>query len=313
MVMDGSSDTRPVMIGIVGPSAGGKTTLAEGVAEILGRDRVAMVCVDDYHRLNRAERLEMGISALDPRANYMDVMQQDLYSLRRGRAILKPVYDHETGTIGPSEYLAPEQFIIVYGLLAYATQRLRECFDVKVFLEPDEDLRIAWKTLRDVAKRGYTRDEVMAQIEIRSQDRYGHVLPQRAFADVVIEFVVDDDTTQSPGELSVRHTLRPTLPHPDFSSILDDDSARGDVWGELTRDIDSKPIDVLHISGDISDERARALESLLWSQMAESFRVHVDAGEYFDGTRKQTSHTLGFAQMLVAYHAVMARQRTREP
>ncbi len=53
---------------LVGESAGGKTTPANGIAAILGRKRVTIICSDDYHRYSRDERAENGLSALDPRA-----------------------------------------------------------------------------------------------------------------------------------------------------------------------------------------------------------------------------------------------------
>ena len=59
--------SRPIILGIVGDSAAGKTTLTHGIAAILGPDRVATVCTDDYHRYGRKERAELGVTALDPR------------------------------------------------------------------------------------------------------------------------------------------------------------------------------------------------------------------------------------------------------
>ena len=62
---------RPVILGIVGDSAAGKTTLAAGVAEILGKDQVVTICTDDYHKYDRAQRAGNGTSALDPKCNYL--------------------------------------------------------------------------------------------------------------------------------------------------------------------------------------------------------------------------------------------------
>ena len=80
----------PVILGIVGDSAAGKTTLTAGVTQILGAERVAVVCTDDYHRYSRAERAKNGISALDPRGNYIDIVEQHLRLLREGKPILDP-------------------------------------------------------------------------------------------------------------------------------------------------------------------------------------------------------------------------------
>lgn len=55
---------RPIILGIVGGSAAGKTTLTRGIAQVLGEENVTVICTDDYHRYDRAQRAEMGISAL---------------------------------------------------------------------------------------------------------------------------------------------------------------------------------------------------------------------------------------------------------
>jgi len=73
---------HPIILGIVGDSASGKTTLSAGVAQILGEDRCTVLCTDDYHRYDRRERGEKGLSAIDPRANYLDIMEQALRHLR---------------------------------------------------------------------------------------------------------------------------------------------------------------------------------------------------------------------------------------
>jgi phosphoribulokinase len=179
---------RPVILGIVGDSAAGKTTLAAGIAAILGPDRVATVCTDDYHRFNRMERAANGISALDPRGNYIDIMEQHIQLLRAGKPILKPVYNHATGALEAPEYIAPRDYIIVEGLLGYATRTLRDCYDVKVYLEPEEDLRVSWKIQRDTARRGYTEDQVRRSLEKRQFDSVTFIRPQRTFSDMVVNF-----------------------------------------------------------------------------------------------------------------------------
>ena len=84
--------------------------------------------------------------------------------------------------------MAPRPYIIVEGLLGYHSRAMRECYDVKLFLEPAEELRVRWKTQRDTAKRGYSREEVLRQIAEREHDTQAHIRPQRTFADIVVTF-----------------------------------------------------------------------------------------------------------------------------
>lgn len=291
----------PVILGVVGDSASGKTTLTAGVAAILGPERVACICSDDYHRYGRKERAALGITALHPACNHLDILEQHLRLLRQGQPILKLVYDHRDGTLAAPEHVAPKPFVIVEGLLAFHSEGLRACHDVKVYLEPAEVLRVRWKIRRDTEKRGYRPEEVLRQIAEREPDASTFVRPQRAFADMVISFQPPagkaDDTAAG---LDVRHLLRPTLPHPDLSPVLGD-SGTG-LRLEPDRDADGTPVDRLEIRGDIPPARAERLEALLWSLIPGAGGLGARLGAV-EGSR-QVSHPLALTQLLVAYHLV---------
>ena len=77
---------HPIILGIVGDSASGKSTLSAGVAQILGEEHCTVICTDDYHRYDRKARAAAGLSALDPRSNYVDILEQHLRLLRERRA-----------------------------------------------------------------------------------------------------------------------------------------------------------------------------------------------------------------------------------
>ena len=106
----------------------------------------------------------------------------------RGAPILKPVYRHQDGTFGPPVYVTPRRFTIVEGLLGYHTARLRDVYDVRVYLSPPEDLRRQWKVDRDCSRRGYTTDQVLEELDRREADSAGVIRPQERFADIVVAF-----------------------------------------------------------------------------------------------------------------------------
>jgi phosphoribulokinase len=296
---------HPVILGIVGDSAAGKTTLTSGIAAILGADRVACICSDDYHRYGRQERAARGLTALHPDCNHLDILEQHLRLLRQGQPILKPVYDHRDGSLAAPEYIEPKPYVIVEGLLGYHTRPMRECYDVKLYLEPPEELRRKWKIRRDMAKRGYGREQVLRQIAEREPDTQAFIRPQRTFADIVVTFYPPDGHAEETGaHLNVRHLLRPTLPHPDLSPILDRGAHSG-LHLELARDTDGKPVDLLEIHGDIASTRAERLEELLWSLVPEASHLRGNVGA-FDAGSRQISHPLALTQLLIAYHMVKA-------
>jgi len=301
---------HPIILGIVGDSASGKTTLSAGVAQILGEDRCTVICTDNYHRYDRRERAANGLSAIDPRANYLDILEQHLRHLREGEAILHPIYDHRDGTFARPQYIKPKEFVIAEGLLGYTTRAMRDCYDVKIYLDPDEDLRVKWKLHRDTTRRGYKREEVLASLEKRKQESPNYVHPQRTFADIVIRFQRSNGANGSDAQLDVRHLLRPTLPHPDFTPLFDGSSNAG-LHLELARDRDGKPVDVLEINGSISDQRAERIEDLLWNLIPEAGHLRDQVGRIDVANGARQSHPLALTQLLVGYHAVKAAMGVR--
>ena len=296
---------RPIILGIVGDSASGKTTLSAGVARILGSERCTVIGTDDYHKFDRVERTERGLTALDPRANHVDILEQHLRLLRNGNPVLKPVYNHASGTLERSDYIPANDFLIVEGLLGYTTRAMRDCYDVKIYLDTEEDLRIQWKVYRDTVKRGYNRDEVLQSLAKRKDDSPAFIHPQRTFADIVIRFQRPDARATDAAHLNVRHVLRPTLPHPDFSPLFDE-SRHGGLHLELARDADGKPVDVLEISGGISDQTAEDIEELMWGLIPEASHLRAQLGHIDIGEGTDISHPLALTQLLVAYHMVKA-------
>jgi len=298
--------TRPILLGIVGDSASGKSTITEGITAILGPEKVVSICTDDYHKLDRAQRAKLNITALNPKANHLEIAEQHIRLLRAGEPILKPVYDHANGRSNGWEFIEPKEYIIVEGLLGFATREMSNSYDVKVFLEPNEDLRSKWKIQRDTYVRGYSKERVKEIINRRLLDGEKYIQPQRAFADIVVSFYPPLDNDDETGaHLNVRHTLRPTLPHPDLSPVMD--VAKSGFRLELARDIDGKPVDVLDIHGDLSDERAKAVEDLLWNLIPEAQHLRENVGHFNDASNHAAlSHPLALSELLITYHMVKA-------
>jgi len=211
---------RPIVLGVVGDSGAGKTTLTRGLVRVLGDGNVAHLSADDYHRYDRRERRNLGISPLHPDANYLDILTQHLGHLRRGNPVLKPVYDHREGTLGRPHYVHPAHYLIVEGLLSFHTETLRLAHDVRVFLAPPEELRRAWKLKRDCTRRGYTTDQVLWELDHRERDAEAFIRPQQAHADIVVSF--RRPRGGDPAGLDAEVVLRDTLPHPDLAPLVDD-------------------------------------------------------------------------------------------
>src|ERR1700710_1540581 len=210
---------RPIILGVVGDSATGKTTITKGLVEILGRDNVTHIGMDDYHKYDRTQRAEKGITPLHPDCTYMNIIEQPLTPLRNGEPILKPVYQHADGTFGPPQYVMPKSFAVIEGLLGYHTEELAATYDVRVYLAPPEELRREWKIKRDTSKRGYTRQGVLDDLDKREPDSEAFIRPQQGRGDIVISFRPNEAGDQDP--LDAVLMRREGLPHPDFSVVVD--------------------------------------------------------------------------------------------
>ena len=304
---------RPIILGIVGDSAAGKTTLTQGIAQVVGEENVTIICTDDYHRYDRRQRAEKGISALHPDCNYVDIMEQHLSLLRNGQPILKPIYGHTSGTLEAPEYIQPKKFVIIEGLLGYSTLAARDCYDVKVFLAPPESLRTQWKVKRDTRKRGYSEAEVIEQLRKRESDSENFIRPQREWSDIVVSFYPpSDEPEESNTELNVRLVLRPTIPHPDMTKILHLSNSDGNaVRLELERDM-GKPVDVLEVDGHATSNQVLEIERMLCNDIPDllpycSMQGNPDIGKLI-GTTGETlqSYPLAITQLLISYHMLKA-------
>jgi phosphoribulokinase len=302
---NGANGHRPIMLAIAGDSGTGKTTLTAGLVDALGHDRITSVAADDYHRYDREERKGLSFTPLHPLCNYVDIMDQHFQHLSMGQPILKPIYDHDTGQLGRPEYVEPREFVIVEGLLPLHTKRSRSCFDITVYLDPPEDIRIAWKLRRDTSKRGYTEEQVRAELEKREPESTQFIRPQRADADIVVRFSpIEERGETAEDPLSAYLLLRPTISHPDLTSILTDDVSTA-MHLKLRRDEDGKPVDSVHIHSYADREETRHVEQAIWSELGVDEPVPESLGRIDPDRRDEP---LALTQLILLYHLIQARQ-----
>lgn len=186
------SSHLPFLLGIVGDSGSGKSTVAAGVAALIGPEKVSTLELDDYHRHTRAERTELGVTALNPSVHNFPLMQEHLQLLARGRPVRNREYDHSDGTFGTLRTVEPNEVVLVRGLLGFPTDELRAAYDLAVFLQPEPELLFRWKLRRDVKTRGYTEADVLKYIAKHLLDSKEYVLPQADRADLVVRYEIPE-------------------------------------------------------------------------------------------------------------------------
>ena len=176
-------------VAIVGGTGSGKTTLSSALAAQLG-ERCAVIDHDSYYRdlshLLPAARAAVNFDHPDSLEN--SLLVDHLHPLRAGRSIDKPTYCFATHTRKPErKWVEPKPVVIVEGILLLALPELRNAFDLKVFVDVDDDVRALRRLRRDVSERGRTVDSVVAQwLQTVRPMHERFVAPSRRSADLVI-------------------------------------------------------------------------------------------------------------------------------
>jgi phosphoribulokinase len=164
------------------PPAGGNPD-----SNTLLSDMTTVICLDDYHSLDRTGRKEKGVTALDPAAQDFDLMYEQVKALKEGKAVAKPIYNHVTGLLDPAEDVSAPRVLIIEGLHPFFDDRVSELCDFKIYLDISDDVKFAWKIQRDAAERGHSVESIKASIEARKPDFDAYIDPQKSKADMIIQ------------------------------------------------------------------------------------------------------------------------------
>jgi uridine kinase len=79
------------------------------------------------------------------------------------------------------------EIVIFEGILALYDEKMRDLFDLKVFVDVDADVRLARRIKRDMVSRGRSLDGVLQQYErFVKPATEQFVLPTKRYADIVI-------------------------------------------------------------------------------------------------------------------------------
>jgi len=216
-------DEKVVVIGVAADSGCGKSTFMRRLTKVFGganvgplgggfgapggwetntlvSDVTTVICLDDYHANDRNGRKKTGLTALHVKEQNFDLMYEHIKSLKEGKTISKPIYNHVNGILDTPETIKPTPIVIIEGLHPLVDPRVRELLDFTIYLDISDDIKFAWKIQRDMAERGWTLDQVKASIEQRKPDFAAYVAPQMEFSDVVISVLPSDISKEEVGK-----------------------------------------------------------------------------------------------------------------
>jgi uridine kinase len=180
----------PALIGIAGGTGSGKTTVATKLVGALPNESASLIQQDWYYRdrshLDPVARANINFDEPDALEN--DLMLRDLLALKAGRSVDCPQYDFSSHTrrLEPKRVSA-RPIIVVEGILLFAVPELAAVFDLRLFVDTDDDIRLLRRIKRDIEERGRDIAAIQAQYLASVRPMHErHVAPSRSQAHLVI-------------------------------------------------------------------------------------------------------------------------------
>lgn len=182
--------SKPILIGIAGGTGSGKTTVLEKIKSIAGENKIGFLHHDSYYKDQShktfAERIKTNYD--HPDSLETDLLISHLHDLIQGKAVLVPIYDfNQHNRMKETEKVTPTPIIIIEGILIFVDKKLRDIFDVKIFVDTDADVRFIRRLKRDITERGRTVESVIEQYLTTVRPMHlEFVEPSKRYADVII-------------------------------------------------------------------------------------------------------------------------------
>jgi uridine kinase len=179
-----------LLIGIAGGTGSGKSTVASKIVDALPAGQALLVQQDSYYHdrshLSPAERALINFD--EPEALENERLARDLTALRSGQAVDAPVYDFATHTrLARTRRLEPCSIAVVEGILLFAVPAVRDLFDLRLFVDTPDDVRLLRRIKRDLVERRRDIEAIEQQYlsSVRAMHEL-HVAPTRKHAHLII-------------------------------------------------------------------------------------------------------------------------------
>ncbi|WP_422860362.1 uridine kinase [Flagellimonas sp. S174] len=179
-----------LIIGIAGGTGCGKTTVVNQIVEELPKNEVGVISQDSYYNdLAHMSKEERGQVNFDhPNSIDFDLLISHLELLREGQSIEKPIYSFvEETRLDETITVHPRKVIIVEGILVLSNPKLRDMFDMKIYVHADSDERLIRRLQRDIKERGHDLEKVLFRYQNAVKPMHEQFIePSKEFADLII-------------------------------------------------------------------------------------------------------------------------------
>lgn len=179
-----------LIIGIAGGTGSGKTTVVKKLIEQLPKGEVAVLSQDSYYKDNSHLQLEerQKINFDHPNSIEFDLLIDHLKKLKNGEPIEEPIYSYLTCTREKkTKKIEPKEVVIVEGILILTNEKLRNLFDIKIFVYADDDDRLGRVISRDMSERGRSVEKVLQRYSKSVKPMHLQFIePSKIYADLII-------------------------------------------------------------------------------------------------------------------------------
>ena len=180
---------KPFLVGIGGGTGSGKSLVAERLKSISPKN-IIILSHDNYYKDHSAIPLKNRkfLNYDYPGALDNNLFLQHLKKLAKGEAIDMPEYSFATHTRKKgAKKVKPTPIIIVEGILIFSLKKLIRAFDLTIYIDVDDDIRLARRLRRDVGKRDKSYEESLRQYLTSAQPMFEkYVLPVQNDVDIVL-------------------------------------------------------------------------------------------------------------------------------
>lgn len=179
-----------MIIGVSGGSGSGKSRFLNLLKEKLVDKPVTFISQDDYyHPREQQEVDENGIVNFDlPSSIDKNLLLDDLKKLTSGKSVTKKEYTFNNDLKEAKEFiLQPNPIIIVEGLFVYHFPALRKLYNLKLFVDAPDNVKLIRRIKRDQQERNYPLDDVLYRYEHHVMPAFEkYIKPYLSEADLII-------------------------------------------------------------------------------------------------------------------------------
>ncbi len=181
---------KPLIIGLAGGAGSGKSTISEKLKSINGENKVQIIdqnsFIKDFSSMSFDERQKLNLE--HPDSFDFDFLVRTLNDLALGNSASIPSFDFVTlERTDNFQNISPKDIIIVEGSLILYEKKLRDLFDIKVFIDTDSDIRLIRRIIRDTKEKSMTLEKIILEyISVVKPTNTNFVEPTKRFANIII-------------------------------------------------------------------------------------------------------------------------------